>query len=126
MTDVVCLDLLREMTPRHVFDYARWRNGLMALSVIQSSSRALPLGRLPRERFRPWVETRRSPITCRRLPRTSRSVKGFGRRPPARGSARHGEAGVRKPPKEETAFRGRRWRSSHDLWGFEDRRLSAP
>jgi hypothetical protein len=52
-------------------------------------------------------------------------VKGFGRRPLARGGARHGEAGVRKPPKEETAFRKGRWRRSHDLWGFEDRRLSA-
>ena len=30
-------------------------------------------------------------------------MKGFGRRPLARGGARHGEAGVRKPPKEETA-----------------------
>jgi hypothetical protein len=32
-------------------------------------------------------------------------VKGFGRRPLARRRARHGEAGVRKPPKEETAVR---------------------
>src|SRR5271170_1083560 len=46
-------------------------------------------------------------------------VKGFGRRPLARGGARHGEAGVRKPPKEETAFRKGRWRRSCDLWGFE-------
>src|SRR5271156_2794580 len=71
----------------------RWRNGLMGLSVmaitpvshevsephdletgrailfipIQSTSRALPLGRLPRERFSPWVETRRSLTTGRRL-----------------------------------------------------------
>ncbi len=52
-------------------------------------------------------------------------VKGFGRRPLAGGGARHGEAGVRKPPKEETAFRKRRWRRSHDLWGFEERSLSA-
>jgi hypothetical protein len=57
--------------------------------------------------------------------RTSAMVKGFGRRPLARGGARHGEAGVRKPPKEETAFRKRRWRRSHDLWGFEDRNLLA-
>src|ERR1700686_5005586 len=60
------------------------------------------------------------------LMRTAAWVKGFGRRPLARGGARHGEAGVRKPPKEETAFRKRRWRRSHDLWGFEDRSLSAP
>ena len=58
--------------------------------------------------------------------RMASKVKGFGRRPLARGGARHGEAGVRKPPKEETAFRKGRWRRSHDLWGFEDRRLSAP
>jgi hypothetical protein len=25
-------------------------------------------------------------------------------------------------PKEETAVRKRRWRRSHDLWGFEDRK----
>jgi hypothetical protein len=52
---------------------------------------------------------------------------GEGFRTPASGAgrARHGEAGVRKPPKEETAFRKRRWRRSCDLWGFEDRRLSA-
>src|ERR1700733_11540067 len=51
--------------------------------------------------------------------RMTAMVKGFGRRPLARGGARHGEAGVRKPPKEETAFRKRRRRRSHDLWGFE-------
>jgi hypothetical protein len=28
--------------------------------------------------------------------------KGFGGPPPARGGARHGEAGVRKPPEEES------------------------
>jgi hypothetical protein len=52
---------------------------------------------------------------------------GEGFRTPASGvgRARHGEAGVRKPPKEETAFRKRRRRRSHQLWGFEDRRLSA-
>ena len=58
--------------------------------------------------------------------RVSAMVKGFGRRPLARGGARHDEAGVGKPPKEETAFRKRRWRRSHVLWGFEDRGLSAP
>src|SRR5271155_4200127 len=46
---------------------------------------------------------------CRR-----RGLDGEGFRTPAsgagRGGARHGEAGVRKPPKEETAFRKRRWR----------------
>src|ERR1700691_5394444 len=57
--------------------------------------------------------------------RATAMVKGFGRRPLARGGARHGEAGVRKPSKEETAFRKRRWRRSHVLWGFDDRSLSA-
>ena len=57
--------------------------------------------------------------------RMTAMVKGFGRRPLARGGARHGEAGVRKPPKEETAFSKRRWRRSRHLWGFEDRSLSA-
>src|SRR5277367_568822 len=58
--------------------------------------------------------------------RVAALVKGFGRRPLARGGAGHDEAGVGKPPKEETAFRKRRWRGSHVLWGFEDRGLSAP
>src|SRR5271155_3167500 len=70
----------------------RWRNGLMALSVmaitpvshevsephdletgrailfipdLQPTSRALPLGRLPRERFSPWGDSGRSPFTRR-------------------------------------------------------------
>ena len=51
-------------------------------------------------------------------------VKGFGRRPLADGRAESG-AGVRKPPKEETAGRkGAVWRAR--LWGFEGRgRLSS-
>src|SRR5271167_1041964 len=64
-------------------------------------------------------------ISSRYRASTAAKVKGFGRRPPARGGARHGEAGVRKPPKEETAFRKGRWRRSCDLWGFEDRSLLA-
>jgi hypothetical protein len=60
------------------------------------------------------------------LLRKAAMVNGFERRPLARGGARHGEAGVPKPfTKDETAFGKGRWRRSHDLWGFEDRSLSA-
>ena len=60
------------------------------------------------------------------LATTVRNGEGFRTTASGAGRARHGEAGVRKPPKEETAFRKRRWGRSCDLWGFEDRRLSAP
>src|SRR5271163_627552 len=70
----------------------RWRNGLMGLSVMaitpvshevsephdletgrailliptsKPTSRALPLGRLPRERFSPWGDSGRSPVASR-------------------------------------------------------------
>ena len=65
-------------------------------------------------------------LTPGQPPTSDRSGEGFRTPASCAGGARHGEAGVRKPPKEETAFRKGRWRRSHDLWGFEDRRLSAP
>jgi hypothetical protein len=54
-------------------------------------------------------------------------VKGFERRPASRADAasRTAEAGVRKPAKEETAIFKGRWRRAHDLWGFENRELTA-
>jgi hypothetical protein len=52
------------------------------------------------------------------LQRMRASVKGFGRRPFRDGRAGW-RAGVRKPPKEETA--GRKGWLGRNLWGFEGR-----
>src|ERR1700685_2261794 len=68
----------------------------------------------------PGIEGERS-RKLNSAPTAAFRLKGFGHRPLARGGARHDEAGVGKPPKEETAFRKRRWRRSHVLWRFEDR-----
>jgi hypothetical protein len=51
-------------------------------------------------------------------------VKGFGRRPQHDGACGCG-AGVRKPPKEETAGRKRLCPGARDLWGFEGCGLDA-
>jgi hypothetical protein len=51
-------------------------------------------------------------------------VKGFGRRP-QHDRPRSREAGVRKPPLEETAGRKSLCLGERDLWGFEGRGLSA-
>jgi hypothetical protein len=51
-------------------------------------------------------------------------VKGFGRRPQHDGGCGVG-AGVRKPPKEETAGGKRLCLAARDLWGFEGGGLSA-
>ena len=64
-------------------------------------------------------ERRRRPALGARA-RMSRKVKGFDAGPLADGRARSG-AGVRKPPKEETAGRKGRGLVGRELWGFEDR-----